>query len=1025
MTIEIFKIGDKVQSKSEPSKLGTILGTAPSYAGLDYYKVIWHSLEGEQNVASIDLTKHLSTKNPLDNLIANSLGNHQDFQRLITYFRMIRKFPLNNQVYAFNASRTKFYPYQFKPLIKIMSSYNNRLMICDEVGLGKTIEAGLILTEFKARQAMDRVLVVCPAPLREKWKDELKRRFNEDAVIYDRKGFDELLNTYADDPDRTNFFGIISLESIRADSIINKLESIHPNIDMVIVDEAHHMRNFGRKSREIGKKLSECSDAMIFLTATPIHLGEENLFSLLNLLDEEDFPDKNTAQERFDANEPIVKAQSILSKHPPDMKFLYETLSLSKNSSWFNNNSFFIDFLEEVKSLINNSEAISFSKAYELQTKLSDLNLLGHLFTRTRKRDVHTHTAKRKAQPIRLEFSDIEKRFYNTVTELVKHEACLKYKNKIIINWLLNLPQRRLASSIPAMIEHYRNSNDSRDDIEESEWFEDDEGQLTYEEKTKLVLDLKDKLNKIILEWDVSLTDTKFEEFYKTIVELKKKEGKIKCLVFAFFKATLRYLYRKLQEKGIEVALISGDVNQQERHKIVQKFKESNDIEILLSSKVGSEGLDFQFCDILFNYDFPWNPMEVEQRIGRIDRIGQESPVIRIYNLWIKDTIEDKILNRLYERIGIFEKSIGDLEVILGDIFKKIENEFLSKNLSEEEQQQKLEEALTIINRKKIDLEKLDQDSANFIGTDAFFEEEVKSICKKKRYITGEQIRIFLQDFIKNNFPLTKIEYDHKKKIGILSPDDKLQKFIISNGKSRELRHFIYNNSKVTFTLDNETAFQNPNIEFLSILHPLIIAIVEYYQQKEKEIPNAHHIVLNSNDIEDGFYFYYIFRLSISGGKNSNHLEFVLINKDFNVLSLEQGESLMAEMIERGQNNMGQSLNIPEEFVKKTYNCAEKQIQEHINDLREKKIAEAKHFCERRLTSINLSYTKILEKKKELLYKAKEKQQSEKYIKMLEGTINRLNKEWDIERTKVEKRKSVEFSYDLIANGILEIISNE
>ncbi len=417
--------------------------------------------------------------------------------------------------------------------------------------------------------------------------------------------------------------------------------------------------------------------------------------------------------------------------------------------------------------------------------------------------------------------------------------------------------------------------------------------------------------------------------------------------------------------------------------------------------------------------------MEVEQRIGRLDRIGQESPIIRIYNLWVKDTIEERILKRLYERIDIFERSVGDLEMILGDVFQRIESDFLSKELTKEEEKDKIDEAMAIINRKKLDLEKLDQDSANFIGTDAFFENEIAAISDKKRYITGEQIRIFLQDFIKNNAPLTRIEYNTRSKTGIIYPDDKLQRFIVSSGKNKELRHFLINTPQVNITFDNEVAFQKPNIEFLSLLHPLIISIVEHYQKKEEEIPNAHHIVLKTKQIAEGFYFYFIFRLRITGGKNSNNLEFILVNENFSSLPLAEGESLMAEMLEKGENNTGQSLEIPQEYAKESYQVAEQTLQQHIAELRQKKQEEAEHFCERRQTSITSSYVKSLTKQNELLEKAKENNRTEKYIKMLEGTKNRLQREWDVEKSKVEQMKTVGFEYDKIAAGVLEVINNE
>ena len=177
-----FKEGDKVQSKSDPSKVGLIEELGPIHAGLQYYTVFWGGIEGSTTVPEIDLQLYHPAKTPVDNLLNGNIAGYREFLRLITYLKLTRDYPLRNNIYAFNASRTRFYPYQFKPLIKFLDSPSQRLLICDEVGLGKTIEAGLILTELRARQTVDRVLVICPANLTAKWKLELRNRFGEDFI---------------------------------------------------------------------------------------------------------------------------------------------------------------------------------------------------------------------------------------------------------------------------------------------------------------------------------------------------------------------------------------------------------------------------------------------------------------------------------------------------------------------------------------------------------------------------------------------------------------------------------------------------------------------------------------------------------------------------------------------------------------------------------------------------------------------------------------------------------------------------
>ena len=181
------------------------------------------------------------------------------------------------------SSRTDFHAYQFKPVYKFIESLDNRILIADEVGLGKTIEAGLIWLEAQARSRAKRLLIVCPSMLREKWKAELRYRFNTRAEIYNAKGFCELLEEFASEGESFQCAAICSLQTIRQDSVITALsglENTPGRFDLVIVDEAHHMRNRSTKSHGAGRMLSDLTDALVLLTATPIHLGNQDLFSI-------------------------------------------------------------------------------------------------------------------------------------------------------------------------------------------------------------------------------------------------------------------------------------------------------------------------------------------------------------------------------------------------------------------------------------------------------------------------------------------------------------------------------------------------------------------------------------------------------------------------------------------------------------------------------------------------------------------------------------------------------------------------
>jgi superfamily II DNA or RNA helicase len=1019
-----FKSGDEVQSISDPSRIGAIVEICELHAGVQWYRVSFGAGD-RPKMPEPDLRPFVPTEKPCDNLISGKIDGYREFQRLITHQRLLRDHPLRNNIYAFNASRTRFYPYQFKPLIKFLDSPQNRLLIADEVGLGKTIEAGLIMIELRARQTVQRVLIVCPANLTVKWQMELKKRFGEEFEILNTGKFLNFLNEYEDSPYDTVLNGIISYESVRQKSVLNRLDALSPHFDLIIADEAHWMRNFGRKQRNAGVILSGGTDAMLFLTATPIHLGSQDLFSLLNILDEDEFPDIYTADSRFKDNEPVILAQICMGRIPPNAEMAAELLEKSAVSVRIRENPLYNEVFDSLNEL-NSEEAskdIGRRLLLKVQKDLAELNLLGHIFTRTRKREVQTNFPTRRAFPIRLDFTDFEKSFYDAVTDYVRAESELKTASPILKQWILNTPQRRMASSIPAMVEYYKENiglNES-DHPEDLDFSDEDIDDVSYQ--TPDLQSARERLKSVLRQWPEKGPDSKFEQFINILQGLRKQEKRLKIMVFAFFKDTLRYLKRRLNEEGFKCDIISGDVHPLERTKIIDKFKENIDFEILLSSKVGSEGLDFQFCDILFNYDLPWNPMEVEQRIGRLDRIGQESKVIRIYNFWIEGTIEQRILDRLYTRIGIFERSVGELEMILGDELSTLERDILSKRLTPEEENELLEQKARAIEERLQSLEKLEKNSARFIGTDLFFENEVEMIKKRRRFVTGEQMRRFVIDFLKNNCAKSRLEYNSETNLGKLFPDDKLRGFLIRQGVPGELiRYMSTINQGVPITFDAQTAFDNPKCDFLNVLHPLTQAIVKHYSEDERLYSNVHFVVLETDNLSKGYYFYFIYKLKISAARGGNTLEMVLLDAKLNEAGEnEVAEETLGEMVEKGEDSNESEREIEMDIAEKACHEASKIFLERVSKIREQVKKNNDQFVDGRLESLRNSYGKNIDVKMSQLEKASEHKQDERYIRMLKGTIKRLETELGKKQDDLNKLRALQVEYDEIAAGILEI----
>jgi hypothetical protein len=415
--------------------------------------------------------------------------------------------------------------------------------------------------------------------------------------------------------------------------------------------------------------------------------------------------------------------------------------------------------------------------------------------------------------------------------------------------------------------------------------------------------------------------------------------------------------------------------------------------------------------------------MEVEQRIGRLDRIGQESPVIRIFNFWIEGTIEQRILERLYERINIFEKSIGELELILGEELGNIERELLGRRLTSEEEDKILEIKAQVIEKRAAELKKLENEAAQFIGTDQYFDEEVQRIKSHRRYITGEQMRRYIVNFLRTECPRARLEYDRENNIGQIFPDDRLKSVLAKyGGLNDSVRYLSTARQGIPITFDSQVAFDNPRIDFINVLHVLTQSITEYYEDKGSLGSNAHHVVLRTNVMAPGHYVYFIFKLKVRAARTINRLEIVIVDNNISIAcDDEAAEIILGEMVEVGESSLTSSLEVNRMDVETACRKSEAIFQERISRIRDDITRNNEAFVNRRLESLRLSYGKSIKLRQELLDRAVKEKKQDRYLRMLEGTIRRLEAEYEEKKRGLETQRIVEVSYDDIAAGILEV----
>ena len=640
---------------------------------------------------------------------------------------------LSDTLYSYRATRTNVEPYQFKPAMKFFESPNHRLFIADEVGLGKTIEAGIIYLELKARNDdLNRVLVVCPSGLRYKWKDEMFNRFSEEFTVIDNAAaFREKLENYRRYGDAEKFKAIVSMETIRQRGNAALIEEVGLTLDIVIIDEAHHMRNSNTLTHRVGRTLSGVSDAMLMLSATPIQLRSEDMFNQFRILDEGEFEDFQVFEQLREPNIHINRASQMLSTDPssyaPALEELQHVEQTTQRERYVKN-----PFYLNIRDRLANPANPGYKELVEIRRDLQKINTFASVFNRTTKKDVSSGVM-RDANVIHVDLTEEEKSFYNAVMEHSLEQSGI----------LASIQrERQAASCMSAAREYFADLvQDATADIHaeasdpdtartDADREEDDDEVASQESVQQGVDDLQGAGNQL------GNTDSKFAMFIDAMNRLREESPDGKVLVFATFRRTIDYLRQSLNAANSPYAgsvyMMHGGVPQQERLQIIDRFKASDGFGILLLSEVGSEGMDFQFCDTVFNYDLPWNPMRVEQRIGRVDRYGQKSEKVRVYSLVLNDTIENRILERLYDRINVFEESIGDLEVILGDEIYQIQKEIFQSKLTPEQQVARTEIMLRIpSNSSASEAEEFAKEQDRFMGQDIIFRAAVRPGAKR------------------------------------------------------------------------------------------------------------------------------------------------------------------------------------------------------------------------------------------------------------------------------------------------------
>lgn len=672
-----------------------------------------------------------------------------------------------------------------------------RFLIADDPGAGKTIMAGLIIKELKLRGLARRILIVVPGHLRDQWRRELKEKFEETFVVVERATIEAF---YGENVWLREDQIITSLDFAKQEQILASLAAT--NWDLVIVDEAHKMSayRYGDKVEKtgryrLGEVLSRNAAHMLFLTATPHRGDPENFRLLLDLL-----------EPGFFATPEMVQ-QSLRDRDNPL-------------------------FIRRTKEDLRDFEGRPLFVPRHVDTRAFELGVV----------------------------SPAEKELYNALSQYVQEQynLALRRNKRRNVAFALVILQRRMASSVYALLRSLERrkkrleelldridalsnnigtvrvlpgSEEEEDMVEAERWRVEEEWEAlsvsaNRSELEKEIATLKDLIEKAraIVEQG---QEYKLRELRDALHDLRERFPEEKVIIFTESRDTLEHLARNVRSWGYSVTTIDGGMSLEERVAAEKEFKSST--QILVATEAAGEGINLQFCHLMINYDLPWNPNRLEQRMGRIHRYGQQKEVF-IYNLVAVDTREGRVLDKLLKKLEEIRTALGDKVFdVIGDIFP---NKKLSQLITEAAAgARKVEDILDELDIRVDEeyLQRLREQLGESLVTRFIDFTRIRELAERAREY--RLVPEYTQEFFRRALEAAGGQM-HRRRDGFWSVDR--VPYAIREVATRQKHSWRFGNlgreyPKITF--DKEMAFRNPDAEFVSFGHPLFEAVLSWVEE--------------------------------------------------------------------------------------------------------------------------------------------------------------------------------------------------
>lgn len=779
-----------------------------------------------------------------------------------------------DELSSLSNSRVEIKPHQVAVLYRVASTYPHRFLLADEVGLGKTIEAGLIIKELKARGVANRVLVLAPSGIVSQWQFELKTKFNEAFAHYNRATINYLQANHPGDNVWAVHDNVIASTSFAAHDEERRGDIALAGWDLVVIDEAHHARrtwegearytetNLYRLAAALADPERSASTGYLLLTATPMQLHRFELYSLVELLDPALFP--HFAD--FDQHADGLAGLNLTTNDVGRWSALApgeRTQTASHVAEWLG---------RPILETTLDDPAIRAEVAVDLRSK----HRLSEVMIRNRKSVVGGFMP-REARIWTVQPTEEERIAYDAAVEYVRNGyARSRQTRNNALGFLMATFQKMnssssytLARSLTRRIERLESGVVVRsvpgveeEDLSEMPIEEALEDLVAIESRLGLLEEVA-KLHELVGLLDAIEIDSKATVLRDGLEVLRKADPAIKVLIFTQFRDTQAYLQGILQARWT-VRIFHGQLSPSEKDDAVAKFRDEAGPQILIATEAGGEGRNFQFCHTMVNYDLPWNPMRIEQRIGRLDRIGQKH-VVSIVNLAVQGTIEERVLEVLDRRIKVFEDTVGGLDPILGTVETDLQRLFLAPGNGralaqfEADLEQRVFEARTTEDR-MADL---------IMDTKSYRQDEVKRLLERKGALDARALERFALKALRQ----LGVSYQPDPDL----PGAYLLKF--SGQFLQQFPQFASEGMVRRVTFDPSVALDYETVEFLAFGHPVVDALAERVRSRAYGATSAYRVLSSSeHPPETGWFFTFV--LEFEGVTRSKELLPVFITAD-------------------------------------------------------------------------------------------------------------------------------------------------